>query len=446
MNRFRLQSIFIPSFHSSSKPFSSFLFYSHHPSKTPPSKFFKMTPHNGFHSTSQSNSNLSDVFIISAGRSPVGSMSGVLKSLQATELGSQVVKATIDRAGLQPDQIEEIFMGHVLQANTGQSPARQVVIGAGCPSSTEATTINKVCASGMKSIILATQTLQLRNRSIMVAGGMESMSNSPFYLPRGSTFGHFQASDSIVKDGLWDVYNQIHMGNCAEKTAKDHSISREEQDEYAIESYKRASEAWSQDRFKEEIIPIEILDKRTGKVSKVIEDEEYKKIKLEKVKELKPVFKKDGGTVTAANASTLNDGASAVVLMTGEKANELGVQKLAKIISYADAACDPIDFPIAPTLAIPIALEKAGLKIEEVSKIEINEAFSVVALANMKILGLDHQKVNVNGGGVALGHPIGSSGSRIIVSLVHSLLPGQFGLAGICNGGGAASAMVIQRV
>ncbi|EGG04176.1 uncharacterized protein MELLADRAFT_37614 [Melampsora larici-populina 98AG31] len=405
-----------------------------------------MSSTNGFHSTPQTSSNFSEVFIISAGRSPVGSMSGVLKSLQATELGSQVVKGTISKAGLQPNQIEEIFMGHVLQANTGQSPARQVVIGSGCSPSTEATTINKVCASGMKSIILATQALQLGNRSVMVAGGMESMSNSPFYLPRGASFGHFQASDSIVKDGLWDVYNQIHMGNCAEKTANDHSISREAQDEYAIESYRRATEAWSQNVFKEEIIPIEIMDKRTGKLTSVVEDEEYKNIKLEKVKSLRPVFKKEGGTVTAANASTLNDGASAVVLMTGEKADELGVKKLAKIIAYADAACDPIDFPIAPTLAIPIALKKAGLKISDMSKIEINEAFSVVALANMKILGIDHSKVNVNGGGVALGHPIGSSGSRIVVSLVHSLLPGEFGLAGICNGGGAASAMVIQRV
>lgn len=338
-------------------------------------------------------------------------------------------------------------MGHVLQANTGQSPARQVVIGAGCPPSTEATTVNKVCASGMKSIILATQSLQLGNRSVMVAGGMESMSNSPFYVPRGASFGHFQASDSIVKDGLWDVYNQIHMGTCAEKSATDHSISREAQDEYAIESYRRAAEAWKRKAFEDEIIPIEILEKRTGKITKVEEDEEYKNIKLEKVKSLKPVFKKENGTVTAANASTLNDGASAVVLMTGEKADELGVKKLAKIISYADAACDPIDFPIAPTLAIPLALKKAGLKLSEMSKIEINEAFSVVALANLKILGIqDAKNVNVNGGGVALGHPIGSSGCRIVVSLVHSLKKGEFGLAGICNGGGAASAIVVQRL
>ncbi|CAH7689075.1 acetyl-CoA acetyltransferase [Phakopsora pachyrhizi] len=395
---------------------------------------------------SSSAHSLPQVFLASAGRSPVGSMSGSLKSLSAIDLGSQVVRATIERAGLKPSDVEEVYMGSVLQANLGQSPARQVAIKAGCPDSTEATTINKVCASGMKSIILATQNLQTGNRSVMVAGGMESMSNSPFYLPRGASYGHFQATDSIVKDGLWDAYNSIHMGSCAEETAVKHSIGREAQDDYAIESYSRAKKAWEAGVFKDEIVPIEIADKRTGKVTLVNEDEEYKNIKLEKVRSLRPVFKKENGTVTAANASTLNDGASAVVLMTGEKADALGIKKLAKIISYADAACAPVDFPIAPTLAIPIALERAGLKIEDMSKIEINEAFSVVALANLKILGINSEKVNVYGGAVALGHPIGSSGCRIVVTLAHALKSGEYGLAGVCNGGGAASAIVIQKL
>jgi len=402
------------------------------------------THSNGFHSTIASQ--LPEVFIVSAGRTPVGSMSGSLKALSATELGAQVVKTTIARAGLKPSDIEEVYMGSVLQANLGQSPARQVAIKAGCPESTEATTINKVCASGMKSIILATQNLQTGNRSVMVAGGMESMSNTPFYLPRGASFGHFQASDAIIKDGLWDVYNQIHMGSCAEETAVKHSIGREAQDDYAIESYTRAKKAWEAGVFKDEIVPVEIPDKRTGKPTVVSEDEEYKNIKMDKVRSLRPVFKKENGTVTAANASTLNDGASAVVLMTGEKADALGVKKLAKIISYADAACAPIDFPIAPALAIPIALKKAGLKIEDIAKIELNEAFSVVALANLKILGITSENVNVYGGAVALGHPIGSSGCRIVVTLAHALKSGEYGLAGVCNGGGAASAIVIQKL
>nr|QRY06415.1 acetyl-CoA C-acetyltransferase [Puccinia triticina] len=389
---------------------------------------------------------LPEVVFVAAGRTPVGSMSGSLKALSATELGAQVVKATIQRSGLKPSDIQEVYMGNVLQANLGQSPARQVALGAGCPESTEATTINKVCASGMKAIILAAQNLQSGNRTIMVAGGMESMSNTPFYLPRGNSFGHFSVSDAIIKDGLWDPYNQIHMGSCAEETALKHSIGRDAQDDYAIESYERAAKAWEAGAFKDEIVPVEIKDKRSDKVTIVSEDEEYKNVKFDKLRTLKPVFKKERGTVTAANASTLNDGASAVVLMTAEEARLRGTKKLAKIISYAEAACAPIDFPIAPTLAIPMALEKAGLEFEDMSKIEINEAFSVVALANMKILGIKADKVNVNGGAVALGHPIGSSGCRIVVSLIHSLKPGEYGVAGVCNGGGAASAMVIRRL
>lgn len=398
---------------------------------------------NGFHHAASSQA---EVFIVAAGRTPVGSMSGSLKAVPATTLGAQVVKATIERAGLKPSDIEEVYMGNVLQAGIGQSPARQVVIGAGCPESTEATTINKVCASGMKSIMLAAQNLQTGHRSIMVAGGMESMSNSPFYIPRGATFGHFQASDAIIKDGLWDAYNQIHMGSCAEETAVKQSIGREAQDEYAIESYTRAKKAWDAGVFKDEIVPVEIKDKRSGKVTVISEDEEYKNIKMDKVKTLRPVFKSENGTVTAANASTLNDGASAVVVMTGEKADAMGIKKLAKIVSFADAACAPVDFTIAPALAIPLALKKAGLTMDDMAKVELNEAFSVVALANMKILGLSPEKVNVYGGAVALGHPIGSSGCRIIVTLTHLLKPGEYGVAGVCNGGGAASAMVIQRL
>ncbi|OZJ03986.1 Acetyl-CoA acetyltransferase [Bifiguratus adelaidae] len=379
-----------------------------------------------------------EVVIVSAARTPVGCFNGALKKLTAPQLGATAVKASVSRAGLTPDQIEEVYMGQVLQAGVGQAPARQVVIGSGMPESTEATTINKVCASGMKAITLAAQNLQLGQRDIMVAGGMESMSNTPFYVQRGIQYGDQKLNDAIIKDGLWDVYNQIHMGMCAENTAANYNISREAQDEHAISSYKRAAEAWKNGVFDAEIAPVTIKEKKGDVVVK--EDEEYKNVKFDKISGLNPVFKKDG-TVTAANASTLNDGASALVLMTREKANELGVKPLAKIISYADAACAPIDFTIAPSKAAPLALQKAGLDIKDISLFEFNEAFSVVA----RILGLDPSKVNIAGGAVALGHPIGSSGSRIVVTLTHLLKSGQFGLAAICNGGGAASALIIQR-
>ncbi|KAJ1919802.1 hypothetical protein H4219_001711 [Mycoemilia scoparia] len=384
-----------------------------------------------------------NVVITSAVRTPVGSFRGSLAKLTAPELGSIAVKGAIERSGILPDQVKEVYIGNVVQAALGQAPATQVAIKAGLPTNTPATTINKVCASGMKAVMLATQNLQLGIHPIMVAGGMESMSNTPFYAPRNNTFGHQTLHDSIIKDGLWDVYNQIHMGSCSEKTAKDHGITREMQDEHAIESYRRATEAWKNGIFRKEVIPVTIKSRKGETV--VDTDEEFKNIKLEKIPSLRPAFEKDG-TITAANSSKLNDGASALTLMTEDKAKELGIKPLARIVSYADAATDPIDFPIAPALAIPIALERANLALKDISLWELNEAFSVVARANEKILGLNPETVNIAGGAVALGHPIGSSGSRIIVTLTHLLKEGQFGCAAVCNGGGGASAIVIQRL
>ncbi|KAI7901040.1 Thiolase, N-terminal domain-containing protein [Cokeromyces recurvatus] len=384
-----------------------------------------------------------DVVIVSAMRTPVGCFNGSLKSLRATELGSLAAKSAIEKAGIKPEDVEEAYFGNVIQANLGQSPARQAILGAGCPESTEATTINKVCASGMKSVMLAAQAIKNGDRHIMVAGGMESMSNAPYYTTRNIAYGHQQLTDAIIKDGLWDAYNDIHMGGCAENTAAKYNITREQQDEYAIESYKRAAKAWEMGAFDAEIVPVTINTRRKGQVTVKV-DEEFKNVNFEKVKTLKTVFKKNG-TVTAANASTLNDGASALVLMSRSKAESLGIQPLACIISYADAATAPIDFTIAPSLSLPIALEKAGLTINDISKFEINEAFSVVSLINNQLMKLDSNKVNVNGGAVALGHPIGSSGSRILVTLTHLLKSGEFGAAAVCNGGGAASAIVIQR-
>ncbi|KAI8916089.1 Thiolase, N-terminal domain-containing protein [Gorgonomyces haynaldii] len=388
-------------------------------------------------------SGLNNVVVVSAARTPVGSFQKSLKGFTAPQLGAIAIKGAIEKAGIKPEDIEEGYMGNVVSSGLGQSPARQALLGAGCPVSTEATTINKVCASGLKAIMLATQNLQTGSRSVMVAGGMESMSQVPFYFPRGAQYGHQTAQDGIIKDGLWDAYNNIHMGSCAEQTAAEYGISREAQDEHAINSYKRAAEATKNGLFKNEIVPVVIKGKKGDVV--MTEDEEYKSVDFSKLVKLRGAFEKNG-TVTAGNASTLNDGASAVVLMTEQKAQEKGVKPLAKILSYADAACEPKKFTIAPSLAIPLALKKANLKVEDVDLFEINEAFSVVIRANEKILGLDPAKVNVAGGGVSLGHPIGSSGSRIFVSLVHLLKPGQIGVAAICNGGGAASAVVIERL
>ncbi|KAI9311733.1 Thiolase, N-terminal domain-containing protein [Dichotomocladium elegans] len=394
-----------------------------------------------FLARSYATKSLDDVVIASAVRTPVGCFNGGLKSLSATKLGAIAARGAIDRAGIKPEDVEEAYIGNVIQANLGQAPARQVVLEAGCPESTEATTINKVCSSGMKAIIMAAQSIKLGDREVMVAGGMESMSNTPYYAQRNMVYGHQQLTDSIIKDGLWDVYNQF-QGNCAENTAKVRGITREDQDAHALESYRRAAKAWENGVFDNEIVPVSIKSKKGEVIIK--EDEEYKNVKYDKIPTLRPVFQKDG-TVTAANASTLNDGASAVVLMSRRKAEELGVKPLARIVAYADAATAPIDFTIAPSMALPIALKKAGLNIEDISKFELNEAFSVVARANEQILGLDPAKVNVAGGAVALGHPIGSSGSRIVVTLTHLLKSGEFGAAGICNGGGAASALIIQR-
>ncbi|XP_066442262.1 acetyl-CoA acetyltransferase, mitochondrial [Eleutherodactylus coqui] len=389
---------------------------------------------------------LNEVVIASAVRTPIGSFQGSLSSLPATNLGSIAIKAAVERAGIPLESVNEVYMGNVLQAGQGQAPTRQAALGAGLNISTPTTTINKVCASGMKSIMLAAQSLMCGHQSVMVAGGMESMSNVPYCMLRGATpYGGVKLEDLIVKDGLTDVYNKIHMGNCAENTAKKMNIGREEQDKYAISSYTKSKAAWESGLLAKEITPVTIQQR--GKPDVVVqEDEEYKRVDFTKVPKLKTVFQKDNGTVTAANASTLNDGAAALVLMTAEAAEQLKAKPLARILAFADSAVDPIDFPIAPAYAIPKVLSAAGLKIEDVTMWELNEAFSVVVLANIKMLDIDPAKVNVNGGSVSLGHPIGMSGTRIVGHMVHALKKGQFGVAGICNGGGGASAILIEKL
>ncbi|WDF75305.1 acetyl-CoA C-acyltransferase [Mucilaginibacter sp. KACC 22773] len=391
---------------------------------------------------------MKEVVIIAATRTPIGSFGGSLATIGATQLGALVIKSAVEKAGLKPDQIQEVYMGNVMSANLGQAPATQAAIFAGLPY-LPATTVNKVCASGMKAIMLAAQSIDLGQNDIVVAGGMESMSNVPYYLDKarnGYRLGNGQIIDGLVKDGLWDVYNDYHMGSAAELCAVDCNISREDQDAFAIESYKRAQSAQAEGKFKDEITPVELKDKK-GDVTLFTDDEEPKAVKFDKIPSLKPVFKKDG-TVTAANASTLNDGAAALVLMSREKANELGIKPLARIISYADAQQAPEWFTTAPSKAIPLALHKAGLSSDQIDFFEINEAFSVVAIANNQLLKLDPAKVNVNGGAVSLGHPLGASGARIIVTLINVLQQnqGKFGAAGICNGGGGASAMVIENL
>ncbi|KFP32898.1 hypothetical protein N325_01959, partial [Colius striatus] len=376
------------------------------------------------------------VVIASAVRTPIGSFQGSLSSLPATKLGSIAIKGAIDRAGIPAEEVKEAYMGNVLQAGQGQAPARQAALGAGLPISTPSTTVNKVCASGMKSIMMAAQSLMCGSQDVMVAGGMESIGATPY--------GGVKLEDLIVKDGLTDAYNHIHMGNCAENTAKKFTISREEQDTYAIGSYTKSKTAWDAGILKNEIVPVTISKKGKPDIE-VNEDEEYKRVDFSKVPKLKAVFQKENGTITAANASTLNDGAAALVLMTAEAAKRLKVKPLARIVAFADAAVDPIDFPVAPAYAVPKILSETGLKKEDIAMWEINEAFSVVVLANMKMLGIDPQKVNVNGGAVSLGHPIGMSGARIVVHMAHALKQGQYGLAGICNGGGGASAILIEK-
>lgn len=392
---------------------------------------------------------MKEVYIVSAVRTPIGSFGGALSSVGATKLGATAVKEAVKRAGINPEQVDELFMGCVLQANLGQAPARQTAIFAGLPNTVPCTTVNKVCASGLKATMLAAQSIMLGDNDVVVSGGMESMSQTPYYLDNGRygyKYGHGQTIDGIVKDGLTDVYHNNLMGNSAELCATKYEISREEQDAHAIDSYKRAAAAWDAGKFDAEIVPVEVVG-RKGDVTLVNKDEEYKNVFFEKIPGLRPVFQKDG-TVTAANASSINDGAAALVLMSADKAKELGIKPLAVIRSYADAAQEPEWFTTAPAKALPKAFAKAGVSKDDIDFFEINEAFSVVSVANNKILGLDPSKVNINGGAVALGHPLGCSGARILVTLVHVLQQnnGRLGAAGICNGGGGASAMVIERI
>ena len=390
-----------------------------------------------------------EVVIVSAVRTPMGSFGGSLSSVSATKLAATAIKGAVEKAGIKSEMVQEVFMGNVLQANIGQAPARQAAKFAGLSNEVPCTTVNKVCSSGMKSIMLAAQTIKAGDNDIVIAGGMENMSAVPHYLDKGRNgqkLGDMKLIDGLVKDGLTDVYNRVHMGNCAEICAKDMNITREEQDAFAIESYTRSAKSWEEGRFNDEIVPVSVPQRR-GEDLIISEDEEYKNVRMDKIPTLRAVFEKDG-TITAANASTLNDGASALVIMSSEKANKLGIKPLAKIISYADAAQEPEWFTTAPAKALPIALGKANMELSDIDYFELNEAFSVVGLANMKILGLNPKKVNVNGGAVSLGHPLGSSGSRIIVTLINVLKQngGKIGAAGICNGGGGASAMVIELI
>jgi acetyl-CoA C-acetyltransferase len=389
-----------------------------------------------------------EVYIISAVRTPMGSFLGAFASIPATQLGATAIKGAVEKSNVPVDAIDEVFMGNVLQAGVGQAPARQAALGAGLNQNVPCTTVNKVCASGMKSIMLGAQTILAGDNHIVVVGGMENMSQTPHYADgrNGTKFGNITMLDGITKDGLLDVYNKVPMGNCAELCAKEYNISREDQDNFAITSYTRAADAWKAGRFDNEIVPVSV-PQRKGDPIVVSEDEEYKNVFLDKIPGLKPAFDKEG-TITAANASTLNDGASALVLASAEAVEKYGLKPIAKIVSYADAAQAPEWFTTAPSLAVPKALEKAGLKTSDVDYWELNQAFSVVGLANIKILGLDASKVDVNGGAVALGHPLGNSGSRVIVTLINVLKQNnaKIGAAGICNGGGGASAMVIENL
>jgi acetyl-CoA C-acetyltransferase len=388
------------------------------------------------------------IVIVAAKRTPMGSFGGSLSSIPATKLGSIAIQGVLEDVSLDPKLVDEVYMGNVLQANLGQAPCKQAAIYAGIPEHTPCTTINKVCASGMKAISLAVQSIKCGDSEIVVAGGMENMSSVPHYYNarKAKKLGDIQLVDGMVKDGLTDVYNKVHMGTCADECAKEYNISREEQDQFAIESYQKASAASSNGLFKDEIVKVSVPQRKKEDI--VIEaDEEFNNVKIEKIPNLKPVFSKDG-TVTAANASTLNDGASAVILMTEEKAKDLNIKPLAEIISYADASQEPKWFTTTPTKAINKALVKANLSVKDVDFWELNEAFSVVGLVNTKLLDIEPNKVDVNGGAVALGHPLGSSGSRIIVTLIHVLKQnnGNIGAAGICNGGGGASALIIRNL
>jgi acetyl-CoA C-acetyltransferase len=398
-----------------------------------------------------SNSNnhfMKEVYIVSAVRTPIGSFGGALAEVSATQLGATAIKGAVERAKLNPSEVQDVFMGSVLQANLGQAPARQAAKFAGLPDTVHCTTVNKVCASGMKSVIIGAQHIMLGDSEVVVAGGMENMSATPYYVEKGRygmKYGHGQLLDGIVKDGLTDVYNNNAMGCSADLCGTEHNVTREEQDAYAIQSYKRSAEAWAAGRFKDEVVPVTVKT-RKGDVQ-VAEDEEYKNVFFDKIPGLKPVFTKEG-TVTAANASTINDGAAALVLMSKEKMEALGLKPIARILGYADAEQAPERFTTAPAIALPKAVAKAGLKMSDINFFEINEAFSVVSLANNKLMSLDASKVNVNGGAVSLGHPLGASGARIIVTLLHVLQQNKakYGAAGICNGGGGASAIVVENL
>uniref|UniRef100_A0A4W4FFA9 acetyl-CoA C-acetyltransferase n=1 Tax=Electrophorus electricus TaxID=8005 RepID=A0A4W4FFA9_ELEEL len=389
---------------------------------------------------------LNEVVVVSAARTPIGSFRGSLSTVPATKLGSIAIKGAIAQAGIPLEEVKEVYMGNVLQAREGQAPTRQALLGAGLPLSTPATTINKVCASGMKSIMLAAQSLMCGHQDVMVAGGMECMSQVPYVMAREApAYGGVMMEDLIVKDGLTDVYNKFHMGNCAENTAKNSSISREEQDTYAISSYTRSKAAWESGVLAKEVVPVSIPQKGQSDCSVQTSQSRHPDMFGYIIYKSTYFLIWLSGTVTAANASTLNDGAAAVVLMTADAAKRLNVVPMARIVAFADAAVAPIDFPIAPAFAVPKVLKAASIKTEDIAMWEINEAFSVVVLANIKMLDIDASKVNINGGAVSLGHPIGMSGTRIVGHMVHNLKSGQYGLASICNGGGGASSILIQR-
>ncbi len=389
-----------------------------------------------------------EVVIVSAARTPIGSFMGSLSSIPAPKLGSIAIKGALDKINLSPDEVQEVFMGNVVQAGEGQAPARQAALGAGIPNSIPCTTVNKVCASGMKAMMLAAQSIALGDQEVIVAGGMENMSQIPHYLHSriGKKLGDNTLQDGMLRDGLIDAYDNQHMGTCADLCAQEYSFSRQDVDQFAEQSYQRSKQAWEAGKFAEEVVPVEVPQRR-GEPVVVAEDEEYKNIKLDKVPKLRAVFTKEG-TTTAANASTINDGAAAVVMMSREKADALGLKPLAVIKSYADAAQEPKWFTTTPAKAVENALKKANLTKDAIDYFELNEAFSIVGLANIKLLGIDGNKVNVNGGAVSLGHPLGCSGARIMITLLNVLKQNkaQLGAAGICNGGGGASAMIIENI
>ncbi|CBX94414.1 hypothetical protein IAQ61_009876 [Plenodomus lingam] len=403
-----------------------------------------------FSSSARQSKEIRDAYIISASRTPTAVFNGNFTTVSATQLGATAIKSALEKSKVPISSIDSVYMGNVLAAGVGQAPARQAAIFAGLPTNIEATTINKVCASGLKAVNLAAQTIELGQAEAMVAGGMENMTRVPYYLNRASqqpAFGHQKLQDGLIADGLTDVYNQIHMGNCAEKTAKDHGITRKDQDDYAIETYRRAQQAYKDGLFKDEIVPVTVQSKKGDTI--ISEDEQYTKLRIDKISTLKPSFEKGpDGTVTAANASPLSDGASALVLGSKEIAQKCAKDSrvLAKIITYADAAVDPIDFPIAPTSCVQKLLHQSALSTSDIAIWEFNEAFAAVIKANAKLLHLDAANVNPRGGAIALGHALGSSGSRILVTLLHQLKVGEFGVAAICNGGGAATGILVQRV